>query len=643
MERPCIQSLIVIFTIIIIVMSSVNVSAQSAGPTAKGSQYDINDPAGLKAFIDELMPEQMKENNVPGGAIAVVKDGHIIYTQGYGYSDMENHTPVIADQTLFRIGSVTKLFTATAVMQLVEQGKLDLNADVNVYLKDFKIPDTYPEPITLNDLLTHMAGFEDQSAYGKIIVISPDKYGPLGDYLAHNMPARVRPPGEVAAYSNYGMALAGYIVEQVSGVPYDRYIEQNILLPLDMKNSTAAQPVPYGLKDRLSEGYTYSGGLYTSVPFEYIRPSPAGSISSTSTDMANFMIAQLDEGRLGNASVMNATTAENMQSRHFAGDPRLNGMAYGFQESEINGKKILEHGGATTLFICELCLVPSEKLGIFMAFNSGGGVNARAKIIQAFFDRYYPAPAQAPIQPMAGYQERAQHYVAVYSSTSMSYTTNEKIVGGLTQQYGIKANDNGTINLLDKNYVEVEPLLFQELNGTGKLAFREDDKGNIEYVFADNAPAESLVKEDHLYQTAVFHLLLLLLCLAIFLSAPVVWAAAWLRSRRRKTPATRKASMAKWLSSIVCILNVAFILGFALVFILMLNELAYDAPLALYLVLAIPIVTSILTIGVIAYTAYVWLDKDWRLPGKVYYTVVTLAMLAFIWLLNYWNLLGYKM
>ena len=115
----------------------------------------------MEAFLDKLLGREMEKHHIAGAAVSVVKDGKLFFAKGYGYADLENGIPVDPEQTIFRIGSVAKLFTWTAVMQLVEQGKLDLDADINTYL-DFRIPDTYPQPITLKHLLTHTSGFEDR-------------------------------------------------------------------------------------------------------------------------------------------------------------------------------------------------------------------------------------------------------------------------------------------------------------------------------------------------------------------------------------------------------------------------------------------------------------------------------------------------
>src|SRR5829696_7036836 len=169
--------------------------------TAPSQQQGPTDPAELEAFLDKLLGKEMEKHHIAGAAVSVVKDGELFFAKGYGDADVENHIPVDPERTNFRIGSIAKLFTWTAVMQLAEQGKLDLDADINTYL-DFRIPDTYPQPITLKDLMTHTAGFED--LYYERLAKDPNDLLPPREWLISHMPARVRPPGKVAAYSNYG-------------------------------------------------------------------------------------------------------------------------------------------------------------------------------------------------------------------------------------------------------------------------------------------------------------------------------------------------------------------------------------------------------------------------------------------------------
>src|SRR5215210_4401553 len=205
-------------------------------PTAPSQQQGPTDPAEMKAFLDEELGREMEKHHIAGAAVSVVKDGKLFFAKGYGDADLENGIPVDPERTNFRIGSLAKLFTWTAVMQLAEQGKLDLNADINSYL-DFRIPDTYPQPITLKNLMTHTSGFEDR--YYERLAKDPNDLMPPREWLISHMPARVSQPGDVAAYSSYGAALAGYIVARVSGEPYDQYIQEHILNPLGMVHTTA--------------------------------------------------------------------------------------------------------------------------------------------------------------------------------------------------------------------------------------------------------------------------------------------------------------------------------------------------------------------------------------------------------------------
>ena len=313
------------------------------------------DAEELEHFLDGVMSAQLESYRIPGATVAVVKDGELFFAKGYGYADLEHREPVVAEETLFRVGSVGKVFTATAVMQLAEEGKLDLNADVNTYL-DFRIPDTYPQPITLKNLLTHTSGFE--SLYYERLAKDPNDLLPPREWLISHMPARVSPPGEVAAYSSYGAALAGYIVARVSGEPYDQYLEEHILNPLGMAHTTAKPSMPPNIRAHTSVGYVYEDGAFKEFPdtsemgqpdLEYSdmgQPAlvPAGDMQSSATDMARFMIAHLQNGRYSNANtakarILNNSTTRQMHSTLYTPDPRLLGTTYGFFDFSDNGQR----------------------------------------------------------------------------------------------------------------------------------------------------------------------------------------------------------------------------------------------------------------------------------------------------------------
>ena len=329
---------------------------------ARAEAYGLTDAADLEAFLDGLMAAHMPSQKIPAATVSVVKDGQLFFAKGYGFADREKKTLVVADRTLFRPGSISKLFTWTAVMQLVERGQIDLDTDVNTYLKSFQIPATYPEPITMTHLLTHTAGFED-GALGYLILKDEKGVRPLAEALEAHIPDRVRPPGTWSSYSNFGTALAGLIVEEISGLPFAEYIGKNILEPLSMNHSTFHEPLPEALAPDMAVGYRWKNGLYEPGFFEYVSNfAPAGALSSTATDMANFMIAHLQLGRFGDGRILEEATARQMHSRLFTADPRLPGMAHGFYESNIHGQHVIGHGGDTSFFHSDLALFTEQNV-----------------------------------------------------------------------------------------------------------------------------------------------------------------------------------------------------------------------------------------------------------------------------------------
>ena len=281
----------------------------------------------FETFLDALIPSQLRNRNIAGAVVSVVKDGQVLFQKGYGYADFEAKKPVLPDQTLFRPGSISKLFTTTAVMQLVEQGKLDLDRDVNEYL-DFEIPKTYPEPVTLRQLLTHTAGFED--TLKNLFVAHVSDMKPLRVYLVNEMPARIFPPGKVPSYSNYGFTLSGYIVERVSGENFERYIENHILKPLRMTNSTFDQPLPPQLAAQMSKGYLNASKKPRE--FEFVQATPAGALSTTAADMTRFMLAFLQDGSVDGVAILKPETVRQMETRQFELHPMINGLGLTFME-----------------------------------------------------------------------------------------------------------------------------------------------------------------------------------------------------------------------------------------------------------------------------------------------------------------------
>jgi CubicO group peptidase (beta-lactamase class C family) len=592
------------------------------------------DPAELEAFIDDFMAAHLEPNHVAGAAISVVKDGQVFFAKGYGYADVQNRVPVDPDTTLFDTGSVGKPFTWTAVMQLVEQGKLDLNADVNTYL-DFNIPATYPEPITLIHLMTHTPGLEER-LYG-IEASTPEKLVPLGEWLARNIPARVRRPGEFSSYSNYGASLAGYVVQRVSGMSYDEYIETNILKPLGMVNTTSRQPLPPELAAQMSGGYTYANGAYQAERFQLLNIAPAGSVRASATDMARFMIAHLQNGRYGEARILEEATARQMQRRLFTHDERVWGYTYGFFDQTKNGQRIIWHSGETDFFKSALWLLPDHNVGLFVSTNSPGGETLRNLLFEAFMDRYYPMELQ-PLHPPADFAKRATRFTGSYQLNSHSYATWEKVLGlfGYVATMSIGAADDGTLIVDAQRFVETEPLVFRAVDGDDVLIFREDAQDNIKYVFSGRRAFEKQVW----YEVPLVHYVLLATCMLLFISviiaAPVGFFVS--RSRADRQPQPRPAHAARWALGGAAALSLSFVVLFV-VATDPIKVLTGEAPLLNVLgFISIPL--AFLTIGAVVFTVLAWKNQYWDMAERVYYTLVTLAAVAFVGFLHYWDLLG---
>lgn len=615
-------------------------------PAAQG----LTDPAELETFLDELLTQQMEEYHIAGAAVSVVKDGELFFAKGYGYANVEERIPVDPEQTIFAIGSIGKLFTWTAVMQLVEQGKLDLDADINTYL-DFRIPDTYPQPITLKHLLTHTSGFENRLL--ESIVADARELVPAREWLVSHMSARVRPPGEYAGYANYNAMLAGYIVARVSGQPYEQYIQDHILNPLGMAHSTVQSPTPPKLRPHSSLGYEYEDGVFQPHPEFIAQPAvlPSGMHQASVMDMARFMIAHLQDGRyhdanIAEAHILQAATAQQMQTPLYTPDPRLRGTAYGFFDFSDNGQRTIGHSGYMAFMNSLLLLLPDQNLGVFVAYNSmgGGAINSQHIGFQrAFFDHYYPATAVAPLQPPGDFAQRAGRFAGSYRQTMSSYTTADK-VGGLVSAVEISDSGDGallfTIPEGQWRFVEVESLYFRREDGQFGLLFREDSRGRITHMVTDLTPQFAFERLNW-YETPAFNMALLLGSAVLFLSMLLVAVIRLMRGRlsSHQKPAARGARAAYGVILGISILNL----------VVTVYSLLWGYPVVLFghstiykIVLGLGVLSAVLTAGALVYIVLAWKNRYWSTAARAYYTLVTVAAVAFVWFLNYWNLLGWR-
>jgi CubicO group peptidase (beta-lactamase class C family) len=602
--------------------------------------------ADVETFLDGLVPLQLKRDDIAGATIAVVKDGRLLVAKGYGYADVEKKKPVSVQDTLFRPGSVSKLFTWTAVMQLFEQGKLDLDRDINEYL-DYKIPDAFDKPITLKNILSHTPGFEEQI---KDLFSTDSSQKPnLGQYLKTHIPARIYPPGTVPAYSNYATAVAGYIVERVSGRPFEEYVNENIFKPLKMQRSTFAQPLPPGLAELMSSGYRLGSGSAES--FEMVNPYPAGSLSSSATDMARFMMAHLQHGKLDDAQILKPETARLMHSRLFALDDATNAMCYGFYEESRNGHRIIGHGGDTVYFHSDLHLVLDQNVGFFVSYNSAGRCDSpgRVTLWETFLDRYYPYTPPAASSSTA--KDDANAAAGSYILSRRSETSFLK-AASLVSQFEVSPEGEGDLvtpqltgaNGQPKRWQAIAPMTFRERDGQDKLVFKPDQNGRMQMVL----PYPFFVgQRAGRLQNGKLLLVVLGVSLALMLLAIILWPVGWFVRRHygRKLALTRTETLLRILVRIVFALDLIFVaslIGLTMYGLTHLEVFSDRGTTWFRIIQIVGVIGAIGTLAVLANAVFAWIGKRASIWGKLQATVMLLACLGVLWFAFAGNLLRFS-
>ncbi len=600
--------------------------------------------ADVEAFLDGIVPLQLARDDIAGATISIVKDGKVLFSKGYGYADVEKKAPVNPDLTLFRPGSISKLFTWTAVMQLFEQGKLDLDRDVNEYL-DFKIPEAFGNPITLKNILSHTPGFEEQIKD----LFGGEKSPDLGEYVKTHIPNRIYPPGTVPAYSNYATALAGYIVERVSGQTFDDYISEHIFKPLGMSNSTFAQPLPADLAPNMSSGYVL--GSDKPKPFEIVGPYPAGSLSSTAADMSKFMLAHLQQGKLGDGQILKPETVKLMHSRLFGLDDAANAMAYGFYEESRNGHRIIGHGGDTIAFHSDLHLMLDAGVGFFISYNSAGRgqVSGRAILWDAFLNRYFPPPtSNLPAS------ETATNNAASVAGTYMVSRRPEHSlfrIMGLLGHAVVSPNDDGTISVdalkdpndKPKRWREVAPMRFLDVKGQDSLIFKPDEGGVMQLIIPYpfmTFHRVGFLDNGKLVLTAVG------LSLAVMLLTLILWFVAWIVRRHYggKLELTPRERQLRYLVRGIFALDLIFITALAAMLIHMSSNLDFLSDTGNNWIRVAQVIGVLGVSGtpVLLYNAvYAWMSNRYRIWGKLQATIFALAGIGFLWFVYAGNLLSF--
>jgi CubicO group peptidase (beta-lactamase class C family) len=620
--------------------ASASAQAGASDPTAVALTAD-----DVNAWFDGYLLYALHTGDIAGAVVVVVKDGKILTERGYGYSDVAKRTPVDPKLTLFRPGSVSKLFTWTAVMQLVEQGKLDLDADVNQYL-DFKIPAREGKPVTMRNLMQHTAGFEER---GKGTISEDPKAPGFEALLKQWLPKRVFAPGTTPAYSNYGASLAGYIVQRLSGASFDDYIDKHIFAPLDMKYSSFRQPLPPELSPLMPKGYQLASG--PPHAFEFVGPAPAGALSSPGEDMAHFMIAHLQNGEYHGNRILRAETAEMMHNSPLTILPTLNRMELGFFETNINGHEVIGHLGDTKYFHTSLHLFLKEGVGFYVSFNSPGKEGAagglRGALFENFADRYFPA---SDTDARVDDKTAASHAAMLKGNWVNSRRSQSNFLAALGLLGQTKATVDSKGNLVlpilglngkPRHWVETTPFVWRDTGSHDRLATNVVDDKVVRFSFDGISPFMVFDRVSW-YMNAAWLLPLLYVSLASLALTALFWPiTAIVRRRYGATLALDATSMRAFrLSKIAAILIPSAVGVWALGFSLIFKDNSHLDSIIRF-AQAFGIIAFIGGFALILWNLWTVWNGTRRWPAKVWSIVLTLSALTVVWIAFAFHLIGF--
>lgn len=464
------------------VLSAAVLAHAAAAPSAA---RPLPPEAIMPQRIDAIVARQLAQNHIAGATVAVVQNGTLIFAKGYGYADATRRVPVVADRTVFRIGSVSKIFTTVATMQLAEAGKLRLDADIGRYL-DFAIPRVSAKPVTLGHIMTHTAGFAE--SLDGLLVKTPCEVLPLSTLVKRTLPPLVRAPGVAPSYSNHAIALEGYIIERASGERFADYIDRHVLRPLGMRQSSAREPLPPALAAQVSHGHLYEAGRLVPQRFELTNMAPAGSISATATDMARFMIANLQLGTIDGVQILHPATARAMQACHYRTDPRAACMAYGFYHQRIEGYDVIAHDGGTNLFASNMVLVPGKRLGVFVSYNAPGGAALLDELPRAVIaDRL--GTRDIPVAAVTDFGDTVADYAGAYRTTRRIQHGWLTILGLATNEVTVSGPHR--LRFGDEIWQQIGAGWFRAVSPNDRdqtLIFERDATGRVDALYLGNLP-----------------------------------------------------------------------------------------------------------------------------------------------------------
>lgn len=595
----------------------------------------------LTKFCDSLINHGLQEKMMPGVALVLLKDDSAS-VKAYGLGNVERSVP--ADTTtLFQLGSVGKIFTMIAVLQQVEAGRLRLSADVNSYLKDFKI-ESRGRPITLFDLLTHTAGFNDRVI--GYLARNMNDVKPLSEHLKEYMPTTFQEPGLDINYSNYSYALAGHLVELVSGVSFQEYVQKNILKPLGMTRTT------YLLPDNYKQLDAYACGYRTRETFEPIdcyprHAMPAGSALSCAADMERLLRELLKP----TGKVLRDSSMNYLRQRQFTNHPKLMGYTLGMEEQLVNGVRGIAKGGTFTGFLSVLVFYPDQKFGMFIASNT-----QTDGILELFNHelRQKLFPPSTPVTNESSVQTDVRGFAGIYRNERYNHASVEDLVSLYQGKFEIRASENGELstyqNGAQQTYQPVDSLLFQNTSNPEQyLAFQRDASGKISrlhtniniqgiYIAMSFSPVPWYDNPEFINE---YYFFILLFILTIII---VPFYRLWILYRRRSVPDYKVVKLVPnrylYLATMVAVLYICHLFGSFLYMAWNVNEFYFGAPSFFRWVQLLTWIFPIVVAALVVATVFIWKNGSGTVAFRSYYTLFCLCAVIHLVFLFRWHFIG---
>lgn len=589
-------------------------------------------------FVNTYFSENMEAFHVPGVAVAAVKDGSEIFKAGYGVADINTKESVNPETTTFPACSVSKLFTASSIMKLYEEGKLDLDENVESYLGGIKIQNAFNAPVTCRNLLTHSSGLDEESELdigtGKSSTINSQEY-----YFSIHQPQVIYEPNTLCRYSNMGYNILGYVIENVSGQSYEEYVQENILNDLEMTKSSVRID-----DENMASGYAFADGTYENPTFGYQYTSGSSGIIAPVTDMENFMIMHLDDGQFHGTSIINSVTAKAMQTKQFSNNAVFDGMGFGFIRSDRNGANLIKHEGGLPGYATTLFLIPEQNFGIYVATNALSGMAFDFE--DAFLAYFYGDTASASNLsddvanvPVDDYTGTYRNYDGISKTSIMKMS----ILFDATMDLTVTSTSDGALAINQYNQSkEVEqallyanaPDVFTRDDGLGYFTFTRDDTGDVSYAFNDIS--YQTFEKTGAFENRQFLLITTIGSLLILIISALFMVVKFIRKKILVNP-----TLYLWLS-INNILLVAGSLGSTIIAMPMI--MLYDnynvGILKLFLTLILIAMISVL-MNLIR-LIYKVIRGHFSKKEICLSAILIIVQIGYLLILNYFNMIGYN-